>query len=256
MKNFKFYTLAIIAVACLGSCKKYDNYQEPDATLTGKIIDKTTGEPIQLEPGGAQIRLEELSWGEKTGAAVIPQEFNIKQDGTYNNTKLFAGTYNVYPWNGPFVPLYSLDAGNPIDNRSKVDVKGGQTTTYDFTVEPLLKVEWIGEPVVNPDKTVTVNFKFSRGTANPYYIKDVDNAWLFISNTPYLGNSTRDPNLSNSIVYAGTTGNSALGTTVTLSSKLPLGANRTYYVRVGARTRDNIGARYNYTNVKSVAIGN
>ena len=245
-----------IAIGCLAvtSCKKYDNYVEPEQTLTGRLIDVTTGQPIQLQPSGAVIRLEELSWGEKTGAAVIPQDLAVKPDGTFNNTKLFSGTYLVYPFNGPFVPFYSTDSGNPVDKRQKVEIKNG-STTIDFQVEPLLKVEWIGQPVFNADKTVTVSFRFTRGTTNAFYIKDIDQAWLNISNVPYLGDNTRDPNLSNSVVYSTTAaGNNALGTTVSLTSKLPLGTGRTYYLRVGVRTKDNIGQRYNYTDVRNIAV--
>jgi len=251
----KFLIYTLIAIGCLSgtSCKKYDNYKEPDQTLTGTLIDVTTGKPIQLQPGGAVIRLEELSWAEKTGAAVIPQDFNVKPDGTFNNTKLFSGSYLAYPFNGPFVPYYSTDSGNPLDKRQKVEIQGG-STTIEFQVEPLLKVEWVGQPVLNADKTVTVSFRFSRGTSNSFYIRDVDQAWLYISNVPYLGDNTRDPNLSNSIVYSGTSGNTALGTTVSLTSKLPLGNARTYYLRVGARTKDNIGQRFNYTDVKSIDV--
>ncbi|MDB5121798.1 MAG: hypothetical protein JWN56_3016 [Sphingobacteriales bacterium] len=258
MKQFKMkqsynYLLAVMAVFIISSCKKLDNYDAPSETLTGRIIDSSTGQPIQLEPNSTNIRIEDLSWGEKVGTTVIPQDLLVKSDGTFNNTKLFAGTYNVYPFNGPFVPHYSTDANSPIDARKKIEVKGG-TTTVEFTVDPLLKVEWVGEPVIEVDKKVTVSFKFTRGTTNPFYIKDVARADLFISTTPILGNNYRDPNLSNSIVYAGVTGNTALGTTVSLTSKLPLGANRTYYVRVGVRTADNVGLRFNYNAPKAVVV--
>ena len=254
MKQLSYFTAALFAVLTITSCTKNDNYAPPDQTLNGRLIDVTTGQPIQLESGGAVIRLEDLTWQQKTGNAPIPQDFSVKADGSFNNTKLFNGNYFVYPINGPFVPHYSVDAGNPIDNRKKMDIKGG-VTTVDFQVEPLLKVEWIGEPVINPDKTVSVSFKFTRGTANAFYIKDIDQAWLFISATSLLGNNSRDPNLSNSIVYATTAaGNAAIGTTVTLTSKLPLGSGRPYFVRVGVRTKDNIGARFNYNAPKQVLI--
>lgn len=258
MKSKVLNILTFVGLILISSCAKTDNFEGPEETLTGKIIDVTTGEPIQTESGGGgiQIRYHDLSWGEKTGAAVIPREFNVMRDGTFNNTKFFSGKYKLYPWNGAFVPLYSENAAAPVDNSKTIDIKG--TTTVEFEVEPLLKIEWVGEPVLNPDKTVTVKFKFTRGTTNPIYTAFAPtDAWLFVSTTQFVGNGSRNNDMSNSITYStAALGNAALGTTVTITSKaaFPLAANRTYYVRVAARTADNIQKRYNYAPEKQVIV--
>lgn len=248
-------TFVAILTMSITSCVKKDNYAAPDQTLTGNIIDSSTGQPIQTEQGASsmQIRAYETSWN--NGVGVVPENFNVHTDGTFTNTKLFAGTYRIYPTDGAFVPLvYTNSAGVPIDNGSKtINVKGG-TTNVTFTVDPFLKVEWIGDPVINADKTVTVQFKFTRGTTDATRQFNVTDAFLFVSTTAFVGNNSYDNLSSNQVSYAGTAGNVLLGQTITLKTKIPLGADRPYYVRIGARTADNVNKRYNYNTARLVNI--
>ncbi|HEU4554050.1 MAG TPA: DUF3823 domain-containing protein [Chitinophaga sp.] len=250
MKRFSIHTFITgLAIVLLSACAKNDNYEEPSETLTGRIIDNSTGQPIQTESAGIRMRLEEQTWNNGTG--VIPQYFNVKPDGTFNNSRLFKGTYKVYPMDGAFVPL--VTTSDPIvDNSKTVDVSG--VTSVEFNVDPFLKVEWVGEPVVNADKTVTVQCRFTRGTANPAYQFNVTDVFLYVSTTPFVSNASYDNRYSNQVKYSGTAGNALLGQTVSITTKGTLGASRTYYVRVGARTADNVNKRYNYNEPKLVSI--
>lgn len=254
MKKIIFFTMISMIIAFISSCKpELDNYAAPAETLTGKIIDLSTGLPIQLESGGSgsQIRLEEFSWGPN----VTPWDFNAKMDGTFNNTKIFAGSYWVYPFGGPYVPIYYVSTTAPIDKRDTVEIKG--TVVKDFEVEPFLKVQWVGTPVLNADSTVTIQCRFDRGTTNAAFQFNVADVFFFVNNTPFVGNNSFDSNMSTQVTYSGTAGNLLLGTTVTITSKATKkfkGGPRTYYLRVGARTADNINKRYNYTDVKEFSI--
>jgi hypothetical protein len=245
MKKLVYSIVTYMVIITMASCVKKDNFTAPDQTLTGTVIDSSTGQPIQTEQGtsGMQIRAYETSWN--NGVGVVPENFNMHYDGTFTNTKLFKGTYKIYPTDGAFVPLvYTSSAGVPVDNGSKtISVQGG-TTNVSFTVDPFLKVEWVGDPVVNADKTVTVQFRFSRGTTDPTRQFNVTDAYLFVGTTVFVGNNS----------YAGTAGNALLGTTVTLTTKVALGADRPYYLRVGVRTADNVNKRYNYNAPKLVNI--
>lgn len=257
MKKLSFAILIFTAITVISSCAKTDTFDAPEETLTGRVIDMSTGKPMQIESGGGgiQIRYHDITWGQQTGNTVLPRDFNVKPDGTFNNTKMFEGEYKVYPFNGAFVPVYSENAAAPVDNSKTIFIKG--VTSIDFQVEPLLKVEWVEEPILNADRTVTAKFKFTRGTANPVYTAfPPTDAWLFVSTTPFASNASRNSNMSNSITYTAAQGNAALGTTVTITSKttFPLDQHRTYYVRVGARTNDNIQKRYNYAEVKPVVV--
>ena len=89
---------AIAAVFMAVSCSK-DNYAAPEETFRGAFIDKGTGETLQVAPGadinsgGIRIRMMEYSWSDNP----TPYDFFAKQDGTFNNTRIFKGTYGVIP---------------------------------------------------------------------------------------------------------------------------------------------------------------
>jgi len=254
MKKLIYY-ISILGGIALTGCVKDDNYAPPDQTLTGVVIDNSTGLGLQAEQGTSsfQIRVYETSWN--NGVGVTPENFNVHTDGSFANTKVFKGTYKIYPTDGAFVPLvYTNSSGVVVDNGSKsISVQNG-TTNVSFNVDPFLKVEWVGEPVVNADKTVTVSFKFTRGTADPAWQFNVTDAYLFVSTTAMVGNNSFDNITSQQVTYSGTAGNDLLGTTITLTTKAPLGADRNYFVRVGARTADIVNKRYNYNVAKKVSI--
>jgi hypothetical protein len=254
MKKIIYSVMTCMVIITMVSCVKKDNYAAPDQILKGVVIDNSTGQPLQAEQGSSSfvIRAYETSWNNNVG--VTPQNFNVHTDGTFENDKVFKGTYKLYPTDGAFVPIvFTNSAGAAVDNGSKtIDIQGG-TTNVTFNVDPFLKVEWVGEPVVNADKTVTVQFKFTRGTTDVTRQFNVTDAYLFVNETSFVGNNSFNNLLSTQANYSGTAGNALLGTTITLTSKV-LPGDRTFYVRVGARTADNVNKRYNYNVAKAVKI--
>lgn len=250
-----FYTTAVCLTLLLaGACStELDNYPVPDATLRGSVINVNTGKPLQTEVSsrGTRIKLLELSWSNDP----TPQYLYSMQDGTYNNNKIFGGTYNISV-EGAFVPLIQTNsAGDTIVDGSKtVGVPSGEVTTVDFAVEPFLEVEWLGDPVINEDGTVTVQVRVTRGTDNPNFQPDMNAVFLFVNNTKYLGDNNWDNRYSYAVVYGGATGNDLLGEVISLTTRggaLP--GNRDYYLRVGART--NYGLQlYNYTEPKVISV--
>lgn len=246
------YSLAVGLVLLLSSsCQKFDNYDEPQETLKGAIIDKGTNQPFQTEVGdnGVRIKLLEYSWSDSPE----PYYFTVMQDGIFNNTKIFKGNYNIEPL-GAFVPLVQRDNNGNVtmDESVTMDIKG--TVHLNFEVEPFLRVEWVGEPV-NDGKFITVQAKISRGTSHPGYQQSVSDVYLFIhSANPYVGNNNYDQRYTKHL--SGDELNDVLGKTLTLTTTGELPAGRTWYIRVGARIdKDIAGAkRYNYTDVKEVKV--
>lgn len=256
MKNIIYYITVCMALISAGACSKTDNYAAPDQTLRGKIIDAGTGKNVPGEVSGengtgTRIELRELSWSDNP----TPLYLATMQDGTYNNTKIFAGHYRISA-DGAFVPLVQTGA-NPVDKSKEVDVQGG-ITEVDFTVEPFLRIEWVGEPVLNANGTVSVQFIVTRGTNDPNYQLNVTDINLYVNRLPYVGSNGNsfDPRYSTRVSYTGTNGNDLLGQTLTFTtSGGALPTKRDWFVRVAARTTfPNLGRPYNYNEVKKVSI--
>lgn len=258
MKNTFSHIIVCMALFTTGACSKVDNYAAPDQTIEGRIIDAGTGKNVQTEVAiegttgaASRIELRELSWS----SSPTSQFVFTKQDGTYSNTKIFSGNYQVSA-DGAFVPLVQSGA-NPVDKSKNVEIRGG-TTVVDFTVEPFLRIEWVGEPVLNTDGTVSAQFVVTRGTNDPNYQLNVTDINLYINPYPYVGSNVNsfDDRYSKRVTYAGTTGNSLLGQTLTFTtagSALP--KKRDWYVRVAARTTfPNLGRPYNFNEVKKITI--
>ncbi|SIO37836.1 DUF3823 domain-containing protein [Chitinophaga niabensis] len=252
MKNkichISFCILILLASGCT---KKYDDYPEPAETLAGNIKDAGSKSNLQSEAGdrGMRLVLEELSWS----STPTPYYFFAMQDGSFRNTKIFKGNYRISV-EGPFVPLVQYDGSGQVtvDKRKTMDIAG--TTNVDFEVEPFLNVAWVGEPAYNAtNKTISVQVRFTRGTANTAFHKNVTDVFLFVSPNNYVGNNNYDNKYSVQVNYGGTSGNDQLGQTVTLTTKDVLPGSRSFFLRVGARI--DYGLKYyNYTTVKTINI--
>lgn len=253
----KKIAISIIGMSLMVSCSlfKYDNYDEPDAAINGSIVDQN-GVALQVEHGGG-ARIKMLDYGYSDN----PQEFylNVKGDGTFVNTKVFSSTYTIVA-EGPFVPLIQVDeSSNVVVDNSLKNVTKKDFKDIVFQVEPYLSLEWVGEPVVNDNGTISVRFKFDRGTYNDDFHKSIKDVTLFINTVQYVGNGNYDKYSSTAI--KGTDADSMLGMinemTTTLDDAHPLEKGRPYYIRVGARMNNAGvwgGENYNYTTVKKVII--
>lgn len=238
MKKIFIYLILSACTAGLASCAA-DNYEGPEETFRGAFIDKVTKEPFQTAIGhtGVRIRMMEYSWSDTPQ----PYDFNCMMDGTFNNTKIFAGNYGVIP-EGAFVPL----------QEEIMDIKG--TVEKKFEVEPLLRLEWIGEPQVNADGTAEVKIKITRGTDDPEYQQPVEEAWLFVSETSYAGDFSFSNRFSTQLTGAAVAG--ILDKEITIRTKGQFPAySRKFFLRAGARTTMRFSGtnRYNYTTVKEIA---
>ena len=257
MKRVFYYIAFGIVTLVATSCGKEDNYPAPSETVRGNIVDAATGRNLQGEVSGesgttatgTRIKMLELSWSDNP----TPFYIGTKQDGSYNNTRVFKGRYKMSA-EGPFVSLVQTGA-TPVDNSQTVEVKGG-VTTVNFQVEPLLRIEWVGEPVLNPNGSVTVQVRVTRGTANPAFLGNVTDIDLFLSNTKYVGSNNFDNRFSTRRSYSGTTGNDVLGQTLTITTTGVLPGKRNHYLRVGARTALTVDGQrlYNYNEPKMITI--
>jgi hypothetical protein len=246
-----------------------DNYNAPSETIQGEVVDVKTGDPVLTDQGseGIRVRLTETSWGEN----VTPNpDFYCKPDGTFQNTKIFKGTYNVRI-DGPFIPIYREDAnGVPIADETKnIEIKG--TTKVRFEVQPFLKVEWVSDPTVTNGK-ITAKVRVTRAVSEADFqakiepmggysssFLNVTDIQLFVSYSSSVGYRARDDRWSSKIDYSGSSFNSLLGQTITIVSNGTIPSGRTVFIRAASRinydTPKGSGTRrWNYSEPLQVMI--
>lgn len=267
MKKIAFYCL-LCALFSFSSCDlfKIDNYEAPGETLQGEIVDVVTGNPVLTDQGseGIRIRLTELSWGPN---ATHNPDFWCKPDGTFQNTKLFKGTYNVRV-DGPFIPLYRADSdGNVIaDDTKQMEISGVSKVTFE--VQPFLNVEWASDPIVS-DGQISVDVTVSRGVSVDDFkekiepmggyqagFTNVTDVRLFVSFSSSVGYRSRDDRYSNVIEYTGSSFNSLLDQSITINSKGAIPSGRTVFIRAAARINYTTEGqrRWNYSEAVQVDI--
>lgn len=234
MKKMKYIVAACLVMGGFLSSCDIDNYEMPDGTLTGNVIDEVTGEPyISEQPNGFRIRYKEISWSD----AATNQFFWGKADGTFNNTKLFAGTYEVAAVEGAFIE----------PETQTVDVKSGKTTTVTFKVMPYLSFSNVSV-VKAGDSSVKVTFTVTRNVASA----TLEDYRIFASSkTPYVGfNSGASENEVSKEATPLTEADLGVPIEVTLNNYV---AGKTYYIRVGARCANPLN-RYNMTEVFTIRM--
>ncbi len=242
MKKLLYMLFLAVVITLNSSCEK-DNYDGPDAQISGQILDHN-GKPLQLEQGKGSmtIKMEELSWN--TGAddvSIAPMFLNMKQDGSYVNTKWFAGEYRMTPVEGAFYPY---DAEGEI-----VNIKG--LTTKDFTVTPYLDIEWVEQPYVTTDNFIAASAKFKRNAKEGIAMPNLNNALFCVAMTEYVGNNNYDSQLiSGTVSITNDMENTIIEFKTTRAVKY---TDMTYYVRVGFCCSDTY-KKYNYTDIKTVKV--
>jgi hypothetical protein len=172
------------------------------------------------------------------------------QDGTFNDDKVFGATYKVSV-QGPFVPLIVTDSTGAVITDSSQTIVLKNKATLKFDVQPFLRIQWVGGPVINPDTTVSVQVVITRGTNNPAYQLLITDINLYVSNTQYDGNNNYDPRYSSLNSYSDSTGTKLLGDTITLTTTGGALPAQDVYFRVGARIDAGLD-EYNYNAPVSI----
>ena len=252
MKNLKYILFSLPLVFGVTACE-IENYEGPKETFRGQFTDKGTGEQFQTALGteGIRIRMMEYSWSDSPQ----PYDMYVMEDGRFNNTKIFKGEYGVKP-EGAFVPL--------AEERFRIS----GVVEKNYQVEPLLRVEWVGEPVINSDGTVDVQVRITRGTDNPDYQQALSDVWLFVSETGHVGRHSYNGTYSTKLTAAQANtlaGGDAIGTVFTIRTGQPSGPEssqnafptyrRQYFLRAAARVDlQIIGSNniYNYSTIKEI----
>jgi len=237
------YLMIVAAMLCIGlaSCMKIDNWDEPGSQFSGKVIDSYTGQNLMIDQNDWSIRIWEKTW---TASVAQYQSIPIKADGTYNNTKLFSGTYDMLAYGGPFWPCDTVKS-----------VVLGKSTVQDFTVTPYLQVINFVATLNGTSLTLTCNVKAPRitGLPNLYDVKAFLSLTTFCGNSNYI-NIAEYNNLRKQInkSWAAEVGTSDTSGTYSIGP-LPVKSGYTYYVRIGASVND-ANRKYNYSPIVKVVV--
>lgn len=244
MKKITYILLGVMLVA-FSSCFKKDNWEEPDAQINGTIIDSYTGKPLLTSQADWGVRYWERSW---TESAPVNRSIPVKQDGTYSNTKMFSGTYDLLPYGGPFWPV--------TDTVKNVVLGGGKSGAQDFTVTPYLQLVDFETSLEGTNLTLKIRLKAPIRGGLPALVEVMP----FLSLTNFVGQS----NFINIGEYFNkkidlqkkswidTYGDVETSPLLTIGP-LPVKSGYTYNVRVGANVND-ANQKYNYSEIKQVIV--
>lgn len=231
--------LLSLFVTCFCACEK-DNYDAPEATVIGQVYDHT-GKPLQvaLGQGSMAIRIKEISFANgDPNIVVTEQNLNLMMDGSFKNTRLFEGTYEMWPYE---------TCGYPCEKEQMkvVDLKNGKTAKVEFTVTPYLTLEWVDEPYQNETGFIHASFKFTRNAKEGYTMPDVEKAQLIIGTTVMCGADARYTDNTIDIT------NIQEGDVIQLKSKAKIEFTQKLFLRVSANCKDTY-KKPCYTDVKTI----
>lgn len=231
-----------MGLLAFSSCFKKDNYAAPDAQIHGNIIDFYTKQPLLTSQADWSIRTWEKSWKESVAQ---PRDLPVKQNGTYNNSKQFAGSYDMLPYGGPFWPIADTAKGVAFNGSAQ----------QDFTVTPYLQVVELTTSVSGTNLTLTCRLKAPKrvGLPNIVEVKPYLSLTEFVGESNYINiaeyNNTRKQINQSWLTYFGDVETSPV---ITIGP-LPVKSGYTYNVRIGANVNDAF-RKYNYSEIKEVKV--
>lgn len=231
-------------MALMGSCMEVDNFDEPDAHIYGRIIDKTTGKEVLADQGECHVRL----WEKSYSLTPAPQDIPIKQDGTYNNNKWFRGTYDMVP----------EGAWWPADTIRGVGI--GSSKQQDMEVVPYLKLEDFQcelqqHPELSMDSLVLscrLDAPIEEGMPQITEIRPFLSLNQFCGGANHIDEYYKDQyriNIRKTWTALKTAGDDQKVYTI----KVPVKRGYIYFVRMGARVNDTF-TKFNYTEIKQIEI--
>lgn len=245
MRNImKILVLPLIISLFTISCE-IDNYDGPDAQISGKFIDSVTGDLVGTDiTNGNQIGAFELGWSSEAR-----QNWAIKNNGEYANNLVFASTYRLEFSDCNFYPFKVNDF---------VIKKGANT--YDFTVTPYIRIKNPNITFNAATNTVTATFNLEAGGEN---VK-LNEIRLFAFTDHWVGNYVKFA-ITSSDCYKRASSNQVSatisGNQYTLTMNVAGNASlfkytRNYYFRIGAlATVSGVGTvRHNYSPLTVIKI--
>lgn len=231
MKKIIFIYFAAILGLCFTACEK-DNLDGPDASFSGEIRDKKTGELIPQEiSDGSRVYFIEMGWGDNPPV----QNMVIQKDGTFNNNMIFSGDYKIIMNRGNYVPMDTID----------YKIKKGKNYQV-FEVNPYLRI--LEPEIYISGRNIIGKFKLEQVTSNQVYrISLFAHSHIDVSNKLNIINRTIELNRSIS-------DGEAFELSINLDDySSTLVSGKSYYLRLGAQSHGN-ETKYNYAASVKITI--
>lgn len=219
----------ILVSLFLMSCSEKDNYAEPKEALQGALIDEETGDSIpSQQPNGLRIRLYDQQY-----SAPQPIDFYGKQDGSFKNTRLFAGKYKLIADGGAFHTLDTMNVELPLDE--DIEIKA----------LPYLRIKASAEAIGG--NSIVVKSELTKPEPDT---GNIERRAVLVNETPYVDFQ----NFSNDapILDVGQTSDEELTNTAFKDTISGLESNETYFVRIGGMVDQAGSDTYNYSKIIEV----
>ncbi len=231
MKKIIFIYFAALLGLSFTSCEK-DNLDGPNATFSGELRDKKTGELIPQEiSDGSRVYFIEMGWGDNPPV----QNMVIQKDGTFNNSMIFSGDYKIIMNRGNYVPLDTID----------YKIKKGKNFKV-FEVNPYLRI--LEPEITLSGRNVIAKFKLEQVTSNQVYRISLF-AHSHIDVSSKLNIITKNIELNRSI-----SDGEAFELSINLDEySSTLVSGKSYYFRIGAQSHGN-ETKYNYAASVKITI--
>ncbi len=231
MKRMRY--LGLLSIVLLQACE-LDNFDGPNATFTGSILDKDTKELVEQDiVEGTKIYYHELGWTNPE-----QQQMVIKTDGTFMNKLMFAGEYDFYFNERNFVKPDTL--------RGFQIARG--TNVLNLEVQPYIRVAEAA--IVKADNKIVATF-----TVKPTVDNKVKTIGLFAHIDNVVGDRFKlvetKEDIDRNVDAGGETFTLEIDLSSTNGQRLKEG--QVYFFRVGA-VIDGAATRYNYAPAVQIEI--
>jgi len=237
----KFELIVCLLFSLTISSCVIDNYEGPNASIYGTIIDEKTGELVGTDLlNGSTIRAFEHGFSNPAA-----QTWVIMNTGEFRNDMVFAATYDLELINGNFFPI-------TVEN---FEIRAGENE-YDFSVRPYIRVKNSNITHIGDEIIATFNLEASDPAVKLNAIS------LFAFTDMHVGSQIHFNTIGNNFSQSFSPSIEIQSNTeYTLSIDLEENSNdfkysRNYYFRIGALADiSGVGTvRYNYSPLVVIKI--
>jgi len=215
-----FTTAGLLLAGC-----KYDNFEAPKATLSGKVVYQ--GNAVSVRNNGPQLELWQDGFALKS-----PITVNISQDGSYSAI-LFNGRYKLVrradaPWQ------------QQASDTLIVNVSGN--TSYDVPVSPYFTIS--NDTFGKSGNNITARFVVNKNipTANLELVR------------LYLGKSILTDQVQREFLVDGNVANIVSGQPTEITASLPDNLKDLDYIFARIGVKSSSAGEYYYTQVQKIAL--